>query len=203
MSCYTWNQDFYDRAWQICLCAYALGRSWLYQKSQRQAWCQCEVFAFLLSGACLKSVCSNSLKWRESQHLGGHLRYSVYSVLRRRRAEQGKHHKEPPSLSTRDFSTFCSVGEGWERHLCPHEMSRCPSASEAGLVQVGIPSKAMEQEFKPTSGIYVAIPLPWALGYAEIKISTLADFFPSILYKVFKHPFRTECNTLAYLSWMC
>lgn len=55
------------------------------------------------------------------------------------------------------------------------EMSRCPSASEARLVWEKIPSKPIEQEFKPTSGIYVEIPLPWALGYSEIKISTLTD----------------------------
>lgn len=40
----------------------------------------------------------------------------------------------------------------------------------------------MEQEFKPTSGIYVEVLLSWALGYSEIKISTLADFFFLLFY---------------------
>lgn len=35
----------------------------------------------------------------------------------------------------------------------------------------------MEQEFKPVSGICVEIPLLWALGYSEAKISSSVDIF--------------------------
>lgn len=75
------------------------GHPCLSQKNQGQAWFQYKVFTSLLSGACLKPMSSNSLKWGESEQPGRHLRHSVYSLLRRQHAEQGKHHKHKESQS--------------------------------------------------------------------------------------------------------